>query len=230
MCDPITLAVMAAATAASVTGAGIQSREAIDNARRIAKARNQRLEQTRAENKKFADDSRDIFNKRVADIDGDVNTNLGVAQAERTAGIEGNIPGPETDVSPVGDDAPQVVKSDFAKKIAEAFAKSTARAQALGKLSGYTGYFARQGDADEAAGRGVGVNANFAAGNMGILPHIQDMAEVQAYRPSSGLGEAMQAIGSALGGYAGTRTPTAKGAAGGGGPTSIIPKGFYRNG
>jgi hypothetical protein len=224
MCDPITLAIMAAATAASVTGAGIQSREAIDNANRIAKARNARLEQMRTENQKFNDQSREIFNQRVADIDGGVNANLGVAQAETTAGIQGNLPAPETE-APVDGNAPQVVKSDFAKKMADTFRQSTERAKAQGKLQGYSGYFAKQGTDDEAARRGIGVNANFAAGNMGILPHIQDLAEVQAFRSSSGLGEAMQALGQVAGGYAGTRVPAGKPA---GGPTNIVPKGFFK--
>jgi len=230
MCDPITLAVLAAGTVASVAGTGIQARESIDQQRRAVAARNKVLQETQAKNLKIANDSRDIFNKRVSEIDGQVEPQLQISQDARTEGIVGNLAEPSADeiADIVGDDAPIVVKSDLAKKMAEQFQRSTENAKALGKLTGYTGFFNDQSISDQVAGRGVGVNANSIAGNVAMLPYLQDFAEIESYKPSSGLGALLSAIGGTTAQYAGAKGMTLGKKAAAQGPLSIVPQGFYR--
>lgn len=206
MCDPITAALLIGGTVASVAGTKIATNEADQNAANMAKARNKVLEQTLARNKAYADDSREIFNKRVADVNDNGAQNIQQSQADRTANIEANIPdAAPADTAAMPSSAPAVVKSDLAKRLADVFRESTDKAKGLGALTGYGGYFQDEAIKDASANRGVGVNADSIAGNMNLLPSLMDYAQIGANKPSSGLGQMLTALGGMASSAAGAR-------------------------
>lgn len=222
MCDPITLGLMAAGTVASVVGGQVASNESQNNAARIAKARNDVLNRTLAKNKAFADSSREIFDKRVGDIDGNAQAGIQQAQADRTANIQENVEAAPADPVSLPTSGPTVVKSALAKKLSDVFSESTDRAKRLGTLTGFGGFFQDEAIKDASANRDVGVNADSISGNMALMPSLQDFAQIAANKPSSGIGQMLSALGSVAGSAAGAR-----GMGGGGGGAEA---GFYRPG
>lgn len=212
MCDPITLGIMVASTAASVGGAGIAAGEAAKNNNRIAEARNKVLRDTNLRNMALGEKNRALLDARVAEM-APQNTAeaLAAAQQERGDNLEAAISTTPTEV-PLAGDAPQVIKSELGKKLAETFAKSKASARTLGNIGGYGAQMQDQAIADAGVTRGINTNNNFVGGNMRMLPYLQDYAEYGASKPSSGLGQILQSLGMMGSMYAGTRAPAPKSA------------------
>lgn len=205
MCTGVELAVLAAAAAASAGGAYIQNQESSDNNARIAQARNKELRDTLARNQEISDRSRDIFKLRQEEVAPEATKQRQEElTTDRTDKLTDVVTGENPENVPIKGSAPQVVKSEIAKKFLAASDKAKANAKALGTLGGYGDLWLDQGLKDTDAGLGIGVQQNLIKGNMGILPYSQDFAGYQAYRPSSGIGEMMQAAGSVLGGAAGS--------------------------
>jgi hypothetical protein len=99
--------------------------------------------------------------------------------------------------------APQVVQSELAKRMMGAVDKGKAEAQQLGKVGGYGDTWFNEGVSNVATGRNLGVNQNFASGNMALLPYGQDLAEQAAYKPISPFGSILSGLGSAFGSASG---------------------------
>lgn len=205
MCDPVTIGLLVAGTAASAVGTGIKSAEAQKNAARVAEARNARLKETLLKNRQHADDSRAAFNTRIgASEKGPADQQLADAQAGQTAAIQSNI-SPTATEAPLAGDAPTVIKTAFAKAFSDAAEKSMARAAATGKLGAYGTVQRDDAIGDRGLGDKIGTNNSFVRGNLGILPYVQDLAEIQATKPSNGLGDIISAFGQAASMYAGSR-------------------------
>lgn len=205
MCDPITIGLMVAGTAASVVGTGMSAAESTKNAGRIADARNQRLKETLLKNRQHADDSRAAFNTRIGESEKTpADQQLADAQAGQTANLQANI-GPTATEAPLSGDAPQVVKTAFAQAFADAAEKSRAKASTTGKLGAYGTVQRDNAIGDVGLRDKVGTNNSFVRGNLSILPYTQDLAEIQASKPGSGLGDIIAAAGQAASMYAGSR-------------------------
>jgi hypothetical protein len=205
MCDPLTIGLMLAGTAASVVGTGMQAKETIKNDARVAEARNQVLRDTMRKNKEHADANRAAFNTRIDQSEAQpAAQNLANAQTAQTEALTSNLGSTAVDTSLSGD-APQVVKSNLAKTLADAFAESKAKAQSMGKLGGYGANARDDAIADSALGSTINTNNDFVRGDLGIMPYLQDYAEIRARKPSSGLGSIISAFGKAAGSYAGSR-------------------------
>lgn len=206
MCTGMEIAGLLIGPALSSVGSMIQASEQEANNRRMAEARNERLRNTMAQNDRLAEQSRAEFDARqrqstTESIEGD----RAQKTAERSDTLEQAVqeaPKESAGVSLSGS-APTVVKSELAKRMAAAMGQATDSAKAQAKLGGYGDTWLNQGFQDVTAGRNIGQNANFASGNLAILPYQQDIAEMRAYKPISPIGGLLQGFGSMLGSYGG---------------------------
>jgi hypothetical protein len=210
MCTGMEIAGLLIGPALSSVGSMIQASEQEANNRRMAEARNERLRNTMTKNDRLAEQSRAEFDARqrqstTESIEGD----RAQKTAERSDTLEQAVqeaPKESAGVSLSGS-APTIVKSELAKRMAAAMGQATDSAKAQAKLGGYGDTWLNQGFQDVTAGRNIGQNANFASGNLAILPHQQDIAEMRAYKPISPIGGLLQGFGSVLGSYGGGGMP-----------------------
>lgn len=194
-------------TGLSAAGGIMQQRNATQNAQRQAEARNERLRNTLAKNDKLAEQSRAEFDQRqkqstAEQIEADRQN---ATQQRNDTAQEAIDTAPAATAAPsISGSAPQVVQSEMAKRIQSALGDARETAGAQAKLQGYGDAWLGQGFQDVEAGRNIGKNANFAAGNMAILPYQQDIAEFNAYKPASPIGGILQGFGNALTTYGGS--------------------------
>lgn len=203
MCTGMEIAAMVAGPLLGTAGGIIQQNEMQANNERMAEARNERLRNTLVKNDQLAKQSRAEFDARKQQIKPE-ETDKAQKEAtqERQETLETAVP--EAPVSaPVSGSAPTVVKSELAKRMGEAMQGAKQQAKNLGALGGYGDMWLDQGFKDVTAGRGIAQDANFAAGNMAILPFQQDIAEMRAYKPISPLGGLLQGFGSGISSFAG---------------------------
>jgi preprotein translocase subunit SecD len=190
----------------SAAGGFVQQQEMAKNQQRMAEARNNELKRTLVKNDALAKQSRDTFNQRQQDASAErIEQERADKTDQRTQVLEQAVdtaPPAVTSVSLSGS-APQVVQSEMAKRIGSALADGKQQAQAQAKLGGYGDSWLSQGFQDVEAGRGIAQDANFAAGNMALLPYQQDIAEMRAHKPISPIGGLLQGFGSMLGSYGG---------------------------
>lgn len=181
-------------------GGMVTANEDQKNAARIAKARNERLQAALKRNDEYARVARERFDNRTDDQAANPDADLKQAQANTGESIAANIEQPDYEAgSAISGSAPPIVKSTLAKTMLDTFRKSTEQAQALGALGGYSNYWFGQGVENTGAGRDIGIQNDFARGNMAILPYEQDYAEVQANKPRSGLGGLLSGLGGFFG-------------------------------
>lgn len=186
---------------AAVSGAGaiIKGKEDQKNAVAQAKAENQQLAATLKKNKPLEQQSRAIFDQRVNDVQpGQAQQTQDQLTNDRTSGLENAVTSaPGTDL-PLSADAPEVVKSEIAKRMSEALTKGTDQAKTLGKVGGYGDFTFGQGLADNNAERNLSVPQSFISGNIGLLPSNQQFAAYGAYQPNSSIGDVFQGAGDLL--------------------------------
>ncbi len=188
---------------ASVAGTVITTNEQRANAERQAKARNDKLQQVMSRNDQLAEKSQETFQNRMTDVQPEQAQNdQQAAESERAQALDTAVDRSAPTI-PLAGNAPAVVKSEIAKKMADVFAGGRAEAGRLAKLGARGDSWFNSGLQDTAAARDIGVQSNAAAGNLGILPHLQDFAETRAYKPISPWGAILSGIGSMAGSYGG---------------------------
>ena len=100
--------------------------------------------------------------------------------------------------------APQIVQAENAKRLGEALTRSKANASRLGRLGAYNQNMFDNNLATAQAGQKISVPVGFAQSNAQMLPYYQDLAEMSATKPMSGIGSLLQAAGQVGGYYAGS--------------------------
>ncbi|MER9685914.1 hypothetical protein [Mesorhizobium sp. M0139] len=223
MCTGLELIALAG-TAASTVGGMITQKEQQANIERQAKARNDKLNSTMLKNDALAKQSRADFDARQKNATGDaIEQDRADKTQQRTQDLTAAVDSTPAaaDVSLSGS-APTVIKSELAKRMASALGQATDSAKAQAKLGGYGDAWLNQGFQDVDASRDIGTNANYAAGNMAILPYQQDIAEQHATKPISPLGSLLQGFGSIASSYGGGGGAVPKKSY-----TSAIPKAGY---
>jgi hypothetical protein len=203
MCTGIEIALLAGAAALSAGGAYVSSNESSKNQQRIVDARNRELQANMRMNRKLNKESRGLFNERVDDAGGALPRQEELT-ADRTAGNVAAVDTAAPEAAPLSGSAPDVVKSDVAKQMLGATTAAKESAKAQGKLGGFGDLWIDQDIANADTSRRMAIPANFVQGNLTMLPHLQDYASTAAYRPSSGIGEAMMGAGSVMGMAAGS--------------------------
>lgn len=210
MCDPLTLGLMAAGAVSSVVGGGMQAREAVKNDTREAEARNRVLRDTLRKNDEQSAASREAFRKRIADSEAQpAAEKLAGAQGQVEQTIAGNLAETGTE-APLAGDAPKVVQDSMKSSLGDSFRKSMEQAKRQAALTGYNVSGRDDAIADSELATGINTNNNFVRGNMSIMPHLQDYAAIRARKPSSGLGQVLQAAGTLATQAAGARGPGVK--------------------
>lgn len=194
--------------ALSAGGAMISNRAGERQAADIAKARNDELRKTMVKNDAIAMQTRDRFGDRAAGYnDTNFQQSADAAVGARTAPLEAAVTEPSI-AAPISGSAPEVVRSELARVMSDTMAKGKAQAKALGKVGSYGDTWFNQGVENTSAGRDIGVMNDQAQGNLGILPYLQDFAEISATKPISPLGGIMSGIGNMIGSFSGGRAPT----------------------
>lgn len=187
---------MLAGTAASVVGGGMQAKEAVQANGREANARNKVLQETLRRNDQHAQDSREAFRKRISDSESaPAEQQLARAQGQAEQTITGNLAATGTE-APLAGDAPKVVKDAMKSSLGDSFRKSMEQAKRQASLTGYSMAGRDAAISDAGLGNQINTNNSFVRGNMAIMPHLQDFAAYQAYKPSSGLGQIISSLGS----------------------------------
>lgn len=194
---------------ASTAGTMITAGEQQKNAERMAEARNQKLNAAMTKNDELANKSRAEFDARqqkatAENIEQDRADKTAQREQDLTQAAESTPASAEVSLS---GSAPMVVKSDLAKRMAVAMGEAKDSAKAQAKLGGYGDSWLNQGFQDVEAGRNIGTNANFASGNMAILPYQQDIAEQRAYKPISPIGGLLSGFGSIASNFGGSAVP-----------------------
>lgn len=204
MCFPQLLAATAGA-ALGGAGAGITQSENTQNAQNISDARNNVLASQIAKNNTIADDARNIFDARAAQIQpAAVQQQQAGVTGERAASINGNLPTINASTFPGAADSSTLVKSAVAKAVGDALATAQQKATAQATLGGYGDLFQRMGFQDADASRKIQTDVGFAQSNNALTPQLQDFAEHDVTKPNSGLGAILSGAGNALGSFAGS--------------------------
>lgn len=204
----------------SVAGNVVQQKQQARQQQDIADARNEVLRDTMRKNDKLADESRDAFQKRMADASAEqMAADQKKAQETRAEDLNKAVEAPATEAvgtesAPLTGVEADVVKSDLAARMKTALDEGKAQAAASAKLGSYGDTWLEQGFRDTQAGRDIGTSANKAAGNSAIMPYAQDFAEYAAYKPISPIGGILQGLGGLVGSY-------------GGGQSGVLPRKQY---
>lgn len=213
MCTGAELIPLIAAGASGI-GSMITANEQQKNAERIAAARNNELQQMRQKNRALSDQATVEFQNRLDQQGAEQQTQkqeentqqLGQAFDQAVENI------PQTAPS-IDGSAPSVVQNDLTKQIGEAMARSKARGGKLAQMGGYNQTLFQNGVDTNQAGQQIGFISDQAQRNARMLPYYQDLAEVGANKPGSGIGALLQMGGSlagaAAGGYFSPKTTTA---------------------
>jgi hypothetical protein len=187
MCDPVTLGLGMAASAA---GGLITRNSALNAAQKQANAPNGVLSET-------IGGLDNIYNKTNApafsNAVGAVNVNnLKPAQDARVAANVGNIIPPSVNGGAPGSDAgsaPGAVGNAYKSDLADAFNFATNKATAAGKLGGYTDQRFNSNLAKQDAARKIGIGNANATSLKSLLGPEQDLAGIEAYQPPSAIGQ-----------------------------------------
>ncbi len=205
MCTGAEIALALGSTALSGVGSMMQQNEAAKNAARIQNARNAELDALRTRNKKLSDEATGIFDERMSRQapDAQQNTQEQVAQQRVSELVGAAESAPQVDMGLSGS-APDIVRSEFAKRIADSVGKAKKDAESLGKLGAFSQMqFDNALDNQRTANR-ISVPVGFAQSNTQMLPYLQNEAELNATKPSSGIGQILQGAGTAGGFLAGS--------------------------
>lgn len=212
MCTGLEIAALLGSAALSAGGSYLQQRSANQQAQAAADARNQELARTLAKNREIAKQNQQQLHDRIAKssetaVPEQQQQNEDTRNATLEAAVQPITPSTGGD-APISGSAPGIVKSELAKRLQVALDQGLSQAKSLGKLGAYGDTWFDQGVQTEGLNRNLGVNNNLAAGNMAILPYMQDFAEQKAIaaNPVSPLGGIMSGIGGVLGGLGGKGT------------------------
>lgn len=194
---------MVIGTALSAGGKMIQTNEENANADRVANARNAVLADTLLKNDEIAGRTRHAFNTNKQTYQPQaVQQRQQQEEDNRTSSAERELTLPEK--LPTTADAPTIVKQETAKRLSEAVAKGRERAKATAKLGAFGDQWFKAGLGTDQAARDVALDSGFANSNLALMPHLQDFAEVGAYRPVSPLGAVLMGTGNLVGSAAGS--------------------------
>ena len=192
MCfDPVSLALMAASTAATAGGNRlnqIASNKAIKGQTALEAARQRKYQ---ADSDQNFHDALGMFDPKT------MQDNIAKASASRDSTISGNLVNPTGSYEAANNNQPDIVKSTIAKSLSDAVAKSKGQAQRLAALGA-------NGQVDAGNNIGLGRSAskgamigNFAQGSSNVSKAEQEAAA----QTHSGFGDALGLLGQGLSMY-----------------------------
>lgn len=201
MCfDPVSIGLLVAGTAASMAGSSIARKESEEGQAREVAARNATLREQQARARRFAEEN-EAVTKRTVDrfAEPEQKKITDNVNAQRDATIDRTVvPTAGVDDIPLDTDGPQIIKSGIAKKMLDAFKKSTDNAKLAARVGAY-GDVGTQNNLNMIdAGRKVDTVNSFARQEAAMLPSQQELAALTVRRPPSGTGQLLSGLGSLM--------------------------------
>lgn len=185
----------------SAAGNFMNQRQAASNQQAKINASNNALRQELARQEQFQQQNTDVLNKTVDRFDANnQSTEQADLAGKREAAYEANAP-VSSDLGNLNDGAPQVVKTDMAKRVADAVARSKASAKALAKIGSFGDLFQNNGLSINQAGNNIGTTNTLARGSIGVNQLEQRAAANNAGNKSSMFGDLLGAAGAGVGLY-----------------------------
>lgn len=183
-------------------GNAIKTRQANRNATERADARNTVLSDTLARNDPLAADSRaQLMSRLSAGFTPQAETDAGAFRNSIMA-TAGDI---DIGDAPVASSAPTAVRSEIAQQMLDALNRGRSEAQSMARIGGRGDFLMREDIANRQLGSNLSINQNLAGGNMSLLPHLQEIADLRATKPPGALGDVFIGVGNALGSWGGQR-------------------------
>lgn len=196
MClDPISLA----GTGLGIVGSIMNGKQEAKNEQRMADARTRAMLDNFAQQDKLSAQSRQQFQDALGDFSKpQQQQNLENVGQERTNAIQANINANKVDYNPASENAPEVVKSEIAKRMADAMEKGRANATSLGKMGAWGDV--QFGNQAGLARRGsqVGEFSNFARNVAGMMPLQMEVAAKNARKAPSMIGDLFKLAGTGM--------------------------------
>jgi hypothetical protein len=194
--DPITIGLLLGGAALS-SGGGILSRnDALAEATREAQARNAVVRDAITKLDAFGDQNRTTFNNNMQAYDPATQAAaLAKAQDTRSANNTGAVTTQDPNATPIQGDASPATRADLAKRMLAVHDQVIQRAQAQGKLGGYSDQWTNNQLGNAQAGRDIGVVNNYAEGRKALVGPESDLAAAAAYRPPSIWGPLLSGLG-----------------------------------
>ncbi len=195
MCTGLEIALALGSTALSTVGSAMAASEQQRNNERQARARNQELSNAMARNKELSQEAITSLNSRVADAAPEAQKEqTQTAQDALVSSLSEAARVPEVDTG-ISGSAPEVVKTEMAKRLGESLGTARTNAENLGKLGTYGQMMFNNNMANQQTAQDIALPVGLARSNMDILPGLQDLAQISANKPGSGLGQVLQGLG-----------------------------------
>lgn len=207
--DPVTLALMAASTAATVGGGMIQRNEQQQNDLRSQQAQNKVLSDYLKQQDAYEKANREKLGDTLATYTPEEQAaTIDTKAQERTAEAAANAPDATALTSTAATaSAPKVVRDAFERGMGGAAADSAAQTGARSRMSAYGDSWLENIFANQDAARDIGMRNAFSRQDTALLPYQQQWMDVLARKPSSGIGETLQGVGALGSLFAGAGAP-----------------------
>lgn len=214
MCTGLEIAGIIGPALLSTAGSAMAASEQQRNNERQARARNQELSNAMARNKELSQEALSALDKRISDSSPEVQQEkTQTAQDALVNSLSEAARVPEVDTG-ISGSAPEVVKTEMAKRLGDSLGTARKNAENLGKLGTFGQMLFNNNVANQQTAQDIALPVGLARSNMDILPGIQDLAQISANKPGSGLGQVLQGLGnlgaSAAGSGYFSSTPAAK--------------------
>lgn len=205
----LALALTAASTAASVAGNYMQTKANNASTQAQVNAKNAALQEGLTQQKQNQDQATGVLNNTLQKFSApNQQQDLGSLVTNRTNTIAGNMTpaaAPDTNLK----EAPQVVQSDLANRMAKVAGYGAQQANALAKVGATGDQFNNNALTLGDSGLKLGTISNFAQGQLGVNKLKQSVDANNARKSPNGLGDILSKIGTAgtiagLGAGAGT--------------------------
>jgi hypothetical protein len=194
MCTGVELALVASA-AAQAGGSMLNARQESKNQQAKINARNNAAQQEVARQKTYQDQNDAAMKQSLQNFDkAKSEQSFGDLVAAREQAYENNAPAAEQ-FGAISADAPQVVKDDGARKVADQLSKSKAEAKALAKIGGTVDLFQNNGLAINQGANQIGTTNTLANGSLRTNVTEQAAAANNAGNKKSMFGDLLSAAG-----------------------------------
>lgn len=196
---------MLLAAGLSAAGSYVNARETNANVKRGNSAREASLRQELDRQKVFQDQAGQEFSTANDRFSPEARqNNLGDIIAKRQDALNGAVQTEQPQgYAAVPDSAPKVVKTDLAKRLAEAVGRSRQQAGALAKLGATSDLFDADAIGLHNADAKIGTIGNFASNSANVNQAEQGAAYQNAQKAPSGFGDLLGLAGMGLGLYSG---------------------------
>ena len=187
MCDPATASILG--MAASGIGTAVNTSNANKNNQRMVNARNEAMQNELNRQDAFQAESDQVFQDNLANYDkSNQDVALANIQLQRGNELVKSLAQPN-EYAPTTGSAPDVVKSEVARKINDAMKSGRKTAKSLGNMGAFGDLQFRNRIGNQRSGDLLGEIGGNARRSSNLLPFEQSVAEANAFEPPSMFGD-----------------------------------------